>query len=199
MLISFAQAYKQAMEQVLGIIDEKTRMKVTPPLAVAPIKLTQEEDDMRWNPERRWQCKLKKLTLLRLILETPHISYVQSSKPSLLGCASERSSVEAQLTERQRFARRGWRVERAEFVAQRAGFICVARGCPTRAACAPDLNRDCGVELSGDGESSVFASGSAAGTVIRAADGVYRALLGSSEQRAAGAECPFGLVVKHLA
>jgi len=49
MLISFAQAYKQAMEQVLGIRDEKTRMKVTPPLAVAPIKLTQD-DDMRWNP-----------------------------------------------------------------------------------------------------------------------------------------------------
>ena len=30
-------------------VDEKTRMKVTPPLAVAPIKLTQD-DDMRWNP-----------------------------------------------------------------------------------------------------------------------------------------------------
>ena len=34
------------MKQVLGIRDEKTRMKVTPPLAVAPL----EEDDMRWNP-----------------------------------------------------------------------------------------------------------------------------------------------------
>ena len=33
---------------VLGISDdEKTRMKVTPPLAVAPIA---QEDDMRWNP-----------------------------------------------------------------------------------------------------------------------------------------------------
>ena len=37
------------MKQVLGIRDEKTRMKVTPPLAVAPIKLTQD-DDMRWIP-----------------------------------------------------------------------------------------------------------------------------------------------------
>ena len=35
------------MKQVLGIRDEKTRMKVTPPLAVAPIT---QEDDMRWNP-----------------------------------------------------------------------------------------------------------------------------------------------------
>ena len=39
----FVQAKsKQAMKQVLGIRDEKTRMKVTPPLAVAPI--TQEDD-----------------------------------------------------------------------------------------------------------------------------------------------------------
>ena len=38
----FVQAKnKQAMNQVLGIRDEKTRMKVTPPLAVAP--LAQEE------------------------------------------------------------------------------------------------------------------------------------------------------------
>ena len=48
----FVQAKsKQAMKQVLGIRDEKTRMKVTPPLAVAPI--AQEDvskDDMRWNP-----------------------------------------------------------------------------------------------------------------------------------------------------
>ena len=37
----FVQAKsKQAMKQVLRIRDEKTRMKVTPPLAVAPI--TQE-------------------------------------------------------------------------------------------------------------------------------------------------------------
>ena len=35
------------MNQVLGIRDEKARMKVTPPLAVAPIT---QEDDMRWNP-----------------------------------------------------------------------------------------------------------------------------------------------------
>ena len=35
------------MKQVLGIRDEKTRMKVTPPLAVAPIT---QDDDMRWNP-----------------------------------------------------------------------------------------------------------------------------------------------------
>ena len=34
----FVQAKsKQAMKQVLGIRDEKTHMKVTPPLAVAPI------------------------------------------------------------------------------------------------------------------------------------------------------------------
>ena len=41
----FVQAKsKQAMKQVLGIRDEKARMKVTPPWAVAPITL---EDDMR--------------------------------------------------------------------------------------------------------------------------------------------------------
>ena len=38
---------KQAMKQVLGIRDEKARMKVTPPLAVAPVT---QENDMRWNP-----------------------------------------------------------------------------------------------------------------------------------------------------
>ena len=44
----FVQAKsKQAMKQVLGIRDEKARMKVTPPLAVAPIT---QDDDMRWNP-----------------------------------------------------------------------------------------------------------------------------------------------------
>ena len=44
----FVQAKsKQAMKQVPGIRDEKTRMKVTPPLAVAPIT---QDDDMRWNP-----------------------------------------------------------------------------------------------------------------------------------------------------
>ena len=48
----FVQAKsKQARKQVLGIRDEKTRMKVTLPLAVAPIKLTQD-DDMRWNPNK---------------------------------------------------------------------------------------------------------------------------------------------------
>ena len=41
----FVQAKsKQAMKQVLGIRDEKAHMKVTPPLAVAPIT---QEDDMR--------------------------------------------------------------------------------------------------------------------------------------------------------
>ena len=46
----FVQAKsKQAMKQVLGIRDYKTRMKVTPPLAVAPIA-QEQEDDMRWNP-----------------------------------------------------------------------------------------------------------------------------------------------------
>ena len=34
---------KQAMKQVLGIKDEAARMKVTPPLAVAPLA---HEDDM---------------------------------------------------------------------------------------------------------------------------------------------------------
>ena len=44
----FVQAKsKQAMKQVLGIRDEKTRKKVTPPLPVAPIT---QDDDMRWNP-----------------------------------------------------------------------------------------------------------------------------------------------------
>ena len=46
----FVQAKsKQAMKQVLGIRDEKARMKVTLPLAVAPVMHT-KEDDMRWNP-----------------------------------------------------------------------------------------------------------------------------------------------------
>ena len=36
-----------AMKQVPGIRDEKAHMKVTPPLAVAPVT---QEDDMRWNP-----------------------------------------------------------------------------------------------------------------------------------------------------
>ena len=35
------------MKQVLGIRDEKTRMKVTLLLALAPVT---QEDDMRWNP-----------------------------------------------------------------------------------------------------------------------------------------------------
>ena len=49
----FVQAKsKQAMKQVLGTRGEKTRMKVTPPLAVAPIT---QEDDMRWNP-RQLHC-----------------------------------------------------------------------------------------------------------------------------------------------
>ena len=44
----FVQAKsKQAMKQVLGIKNDAARMKVTPPLAVAPIT---QEDDMRWNP-----------------------------------------------------------------------------------------------------------------------------------------------------
>ena len=37
---------KQAMKQVLGIRVENARIKVTPPLAVAP--LAQQEEDMRW-------------------------------------------------------------------------------------------------------------------------------------------------------
>ena len=45
----FVQAKsKQAMKQVLRIRDEKARMTVTRPLAMAPV--TQEDDDMRWNP-----------------------------------------------------------------------------------------------------------------------------------------------------
>ena len=38
---------KQAMKQVLGIKDEAARMKVTPPLAVAPLA---HGEDMRWEP-----------------------------------------------------------------------------------------------------------------------------------------------------
>ena len=46
--ILFVQAKsKQVMKQVLGIKDEAARMKVTPPLAVAPLA---HGDDMRWNP-----------------------------------------------------------------------------------------------------------------------------------------------------
>ena len=37
-----------AMKQVLGIKDEAARMKVTPPLAVAPLA---HGDDMRWKME----------------------------------------------------------------------------------------------------------------------------------------------------
>ena len=44
----FVQAKsKQAMKQVLGICNETARMKVTPPLAEAPLA---HGDDMRWNP-----------------------------------------------------------------------------------------------------------------------------------------------------
>ena len=44
----FVQAKsKQAMKQVLGIKNEAARMKVTPPLAVAPLA---HGEDMRWNP-----------------------------------------------------------------------------------------------------------------------------------------------------
>ena len=44
----FVQAKsKQAMKQVLGIKNDAARMKVTPPLAVAPLA---QEDGMRWNP-----------------------------------------------------------------------------------------------------------------------------------------------------
>ena len=44
----FVQAKsKQAMKQVLGIKNEAARMKVTPPLAVAPLA---HGDDIRWNP-----------------------------------------------------------------------------------------------------------------------------------------------------
>ena len=35
------------MKQVLGIKNDAARMKVTPPLTVAPLA---QEDDMRWNP-----------------------------------------------------------------------------------------------------------------------------------------------------
>ena len=35
------------MKQVLGIKNDAARMKVTPPLAVAPLA---QEDDTRWNP-----------------------------------------------------------------------------------------------------------------------------------------------------
>ena len=38
---------KQAMKQVLGIKDEAARLRVTPPLAVAPLA---HGEDMRWNP-----------------------------------------------------------------------------------------------------------------------------------------------------
>ena len=38
---------KQATKQILSIRDEKARMKVTLPLAVARLA---QEDDMRWNP-----------------------------------------------------------------------------------------------------------------------------------------------------
>ena len=38
---------KQAMKQVLGIKDEAARLRVTPPLAVAPLA---HGEDMRWDP-----------------------------------------------------------------------------------------------------------------------------------------------------
>ena len=45
---TFVQAKsKQAMKQVLGIKNEAAHMKVTPPLAMAPLA---HGDDMRWNP-----------------------------------------------------------------------------------------------------------------------------------------------------
>ena len=52
----FVQAKsKQAMKQALGIRDEKARMKVTPPLAVASIA---QEDGMRWNQRGRRRAAL---------------------------------------------------------------------------------------------------------------------------------------------
>ena len=45
--LKFHAKSKQVMKQVLGIRDEKARMKVMPRLAVAPLA---QEDDMRWNP-----------------------------------------------------------------------------------------------------------------------------------------------------
>ena len=53
----FVQAKsKQAMKQELGIRDEKTRINVTPPLAVAPIT---QEDDMCWwrSRARAWLAR----------------------------------------------------------------------------------------------------------------------------------------------
>ena len=41
------QAGDEAGTRYQGIKDEAARMKVTPPLAVAPLA---QEDDMRWNP-----------------------------------------------------------------------------------------------------------------------------------------------------
>ena len=60
---------KQAMKQVLGIRDEKTRMKVTPPLAVAPIA---QEDDMRWNQPMEPECgSFNKRMTTALFLQFP--------------------------------------------------------------------------------------------------------------------------------
>ena len=42
--------YMQAMKQVLGIKDEAARMRVTPPLAVAPLRRGGRHAMERWNP-----------------------------------------------------------------------------------------------------------------------------------------------------
>ena len=47
MFIFVQEKSKQAMKQVLGIKDEAARLRVTPPLAVAPLN---HGEDMRWNP-----------------------------------------------------------------------------------------------------------------------------------------------------
>ena len=76
---------------ILGIRNEKTRMKVTPPLAVAPIT---QDDDMRWNPNDLMQQRSfsKRMTTDGTSLDTN--SKVQLFLSLFALCSfAERSSV----------------------------------------------------------------------------------------------------------
>ena len=79
----FVQAKsKQAMKQVLGIKDEAARMKVTPPLAVAPLA---HGDDMRWN---RHSSAIEGLHVLTLTVMPSSFGFHRMSSPCARGATA---------------------------------------------------------------------------------------------------------------
>ena len=57
---------KQAMKQVHGIKDEAARLRVTPPLAVAPLA---HGEDMRWDPTERQHLNIETRNLKRSMFD----------------------------------------------------------------------------------------------------------------------------------